>query len=51
MFVLIVGFLTLMAVIWLLLGKLGLFNKVGNGVFNLKNLFKEEENENGNDKN
>lgn len=50
MVVIVVGFIALLAVIWLVLGKIGLFNKVGNKVINIKNLF-EEENENGNDKN
>jgi hypothetical protein len=49
--VLIVGFLLILIAIWLTLGRLGLFGKVGNGLFNFKNLFKDEENENGNDKN
>ncbi|MGM7720688.1 hypothetical protein [Metabacillus sp. Hm71] len=45
-FVLLILFVLLLSGIWLLLGKLGLFNKIGNQTTNLKNIFEDKEEEN-----
>ncbi len=45
-FVLLILFALFLSGIWFLIGKLGLFNKIGNKTINLKNMFEDKEEEN-----